>query len=544
MAKYHFIIIGSGWRALYYVRVAKALPEIFSLDAMYCRTQEKADLIAGQYQIHTTTSIEECVAYKPDFAVVAVKKDAICDVSMEWLDRGITVLSETPAALDTDSLNKLYSYYKCGKKQVVAEQYREYPNIKASLKLINEGIIGDVSCVNVSLAHEYHGISLIRAFLGVNPGEKYTVSAKTYEFPTTQTLTRYDKFTDGRIAGKKRCVATFEFESGKVAWYDFDSEQYRSPIRKNTLKVQGVRGELIDDCVYYLDENNEGQTGRIITDSHVINTGNSNPNFEKIREIKKNQRIIAGNAQFTGIAAGRGVGFTTGLLLLREGLGMRETPIRPRLSIWRKQKETPGVEKAPGVSSPQRKESGRSGRDDGELRFWVRPGHPYKAVTSISQTEALAHGLTHLHHLVFAAVLARELDWCAALQDAREDARPWGVVGIGLRSDVWVEVRRDDHRPAVLVTRVDDVVDMPHDVIGAAVRPQVVDDEEVILEEARLRVLALVERHRLDVGHDVLHAGLQRGEPEVDDPVGDCRGIERLTCAHLSPEEQPIHVIA
>lgn len=544
MAKYHFIIIGSGWRALYYVRVAKALPEIFSLDAMYCRTQEKADLIAGQYQIHTTTSIEECVAYKPDFAVVAVKKDAICDVSMEWLDRGITVLSETPAALDTDSLNKLYSYYKCGKKQVVAEQYREYPNIKASLKLINEGIIGDVSCVNVSLAHEYHGISLIRAFLGVNPGEKYTVSAKTYEFPTTQTLTRYDKFTDGRIAGKKRCVATFEFESGKVAWYDFDSEQYRSPIRKNTLKVQGVRGELIDDCVYYLDENNEGQTGRIITDSHVINTGNSNPNFEKIREIKKNQRIIAGNAQFTGIAAGRGVGFTTGLLLLREGLGMRETPIRPRLSIWRKQKETPGVEKAPGVSSPQRKESGRSGRDDGELRFWVRPGHPYKAVTSISQTEALAHGLTHLHHLVFAAVLARELDWCAALQDAREDARPWGVVGIGLRSDVWVEVRRDDHRPAVLVTRVDDVVDMPHDVIGAAVRPQVVDDEEVILEEARLCVLALVERHRLDVGHDVLHAGLQRGEPEVDDPVGDCRGIERLTCAHLSPEEQPIHVIA
>ena len=46
-------------------------------------------------------------------------------------------------------------------------------------------------------------------------------------------------------------------------------------------------------------------------------------------EITQNQRIIAGNAQFTGIAAGQGVGFTTGLLLLREGLGMRETPIRP-----------------------------------------------------------------------------------------------------------------------------------------------------------------------------------------------------------------------
>ena len=48
-----------------------------------------------------------------------------------------------------------------------------------------------------------------------------------------------------------------------------------------------------------------------------------------LADFKINQRIIAGNAQFTGIAAGRGVGFTTGLLLLREGLGMRETPIRP-----------------------------------------------------------------------------------------------------------------------------------------------------------------------------------------------------------------------
>lgn len=98
---------------------------------------------------------------------------------------------------------------------MVAEQYREYPNIKASLKLINEGIIGDVSCVNVSLAHEYHGISLIRVFLGVNPGEKYTVSAKTYEFPTTQTLTRYDKFTDGRIAGKKDASPHLNLKAGK-----------------------------------------------------------------------------------------------------------------------------------------------------------------------------------------------------------------------------------------------------------------------------------------------------------------------------------------
>lgn len=53
------------------------------------------------------------------------------------------------------------------------------------------------------------------------------------------------------------------------------------------------------------------------------------PDKETMSAFNINQRIIAGNAQFAGIAAGRGVRFTTGLLLLGKGLGMRETPIRP-----------------------------------------------------------------------------------------------------------------------------------------------------------------------------------------------------------------------
>ena len=291
MGKYHFIIIGSGWRSLYYVRIAKAMPDILRLDAMYCRTQEKADKMAEEFSIHTTTSIEECVGYKPDFAVVAVNKTSICDVSIEWMDRGITVLSETPAALDMDSLKKLYRYHmsddKTDKKQVVAEQYREYPYNKARINLVNSGVLGDISCLNISIAHEYHGFSLIRAYLGIKPDENYTVSGKIYEFPTTQTLTRYDKFTDGRTAPKKRCVAVFEFESGKVAWYDFDSEQYRSPIRKNMIKVQGVRGELINNELYYLDENNVGRKETIVTDINKVMTGNGNPNLAQVNEIKK-----------------------------------------------------------------------------------------------------------------------------------------------------------------------------------------------------------------------------------------------------------------
>lgn len=78
----------------------------------------------------------------------------------------------------------------------------------------------------------------MRAYLGIRPDENFTVSGKMYEFPTTETLTRYEQFTDGRIANKKRCVAAFEYDCGKTAWYDFDSEQYRSLSAKIPLKFR------------------------------------------------------------------------------------------------------------------------------------------------------------------------------------------------------------------------------------------------------------------------------------------------------------------
>lgn len=83
-------------------------------------------------------------------------------------------------------------------------------------------------------------------------------------------------------------------------------------LREEVLRMQSVDFLICNCYLLYVTE----KDGSVVSD--IIHSS-----------LLGNQRIIAGNAQFTGIAAGRGVGFTTGLLLLREGLGMRETPIRP-----------------------------------------------------------------------------------------------------------------------------------------------------------------------------------------------------------------------
>ena len=242
--------------------------------------------MAEENGIHTTTSESECIGYRPDFVVVAVSKASIAEVSLHWLNMGFCVLSETPAALDIETLVRLRAAVNEGAKYVVCEQYRRYPTLSALLKIARSGMLGELCCLNLSVAHEYHGASLMRAFLDISGFEDFSVSAKTYEFPTTETLTRYDCFNDGRVSPKKRTVATFEFSCGKVAIYDFDAEQYRSPIRKNTIKLQGVRGELIDDRVYYLNGSNEGVESPVSVSSRIVQTSSNNPNLSSFNEIQ------------------------------------------------------------------------------------------------------------------------------------------------------------------------------------------------------------------------------------------------------------------
>ena len=287
MKKHRFIIVGSGWRSLCYVRIAKALPEVFELCAMLCRTEEKAERMARENNIYTTTSIEECKAMNPDFVVVVVNKASIADVSMEWMEYGFTVLCETPAALDTDMLNQLWKVHCAGGRLMVAEQYKYDPVYGTQLKLLGRGIIGEPSYLHISLAHEYHGASLMRAYLGVASSMPFTVSAKTYAFPTVETMSRYEKFTDGRVADKKRTIGTFAFADGKVAVYDFDSEQYRSPIRNNYIKLQGVRGEMKDNVFYWLDDRNEPRKSCLVSKDVQFMRASDNPNLQYTSECEE-----------------------------------------------------------------------------------------------------------------------------------------------------------------------------------------------------------------------------------------------------------------
>ena len=247
-----YLIVGSGYRAKFYARIAAAYPSLFS--AMFlCRSEEKAALMTRETGIPAVWSIEEGEAFKPDFVVIAVNKTSITDVCAEWVERGLPVLMETPAGMTREDLLRLWELRQNGAKIAVAEQYHRYPELIAGLEAVAAGKIGTPGSAYLSLAHDYHGMSLIRRML-LTQRESYTIRGERTMHRVTETDSRTGPIPGNPVREKARDTVWITFASGKTALYDFSGVQYHSFIRSRHVIVRGDRGEWCDTVLYCLDE--------------------------------------------------------------------------------------------------------------------------------------------------------------------------------------------------------------------------------------------------------------------------------------------------
>ena len=251
MAKLRFIVVGSGWRSLFYWRIAQALPERFELCAMLCRTEEKAEKMHREYGVPVSTSAEQCIALHPDFVVVAVNKASIAAVSTEWLARGFAVLSETPAALEEDALRALWQLHRQGAKLQVAEQYWLYPRWQNAGSSAQRRTGHAAVCPAVGGAR-LPRVSLARLFL--NAGQQpVRVTGRSWTEKIIETDSRWGAVHNGALVEKTLQQHTLEFAGGGTAFLDFNGVQYHSYLRSTHTSVQGERGEVFDDTLRCLD---------------------------------------------------------------------------------------------------------------------------------------------------------------------------------------------------------------------------------------------------------------------------------------------------
>ena len=223
-----FGVLGSGYRASLYFRIAKALPEQFEICMVLCHSEESACRVKEKFDFPVTCKDEDMINSKPDFVVSAVTKTLMCDTVEKWLNIGIPVLSETPVSLDNGRLFQVWeniknNNYTCNKLQV-AEQYAFYPTYDARIQIVKSGLIGEPVSMTISCMHDYHAVSIIREFLdtGIND---VNVIGKAYQMKVTDTKTRYEILTKGDVVSKEEKHLIMEYDNEKTAFYDFMSDQ-------------------------------------------------------------------------------------------------------------------------------------------------------------------------------------------------------------------------------------------------------------------------------------------------------------------------------
>ena len=249
-----YVIVGSGYRAEFFGRVAQTWPEQFRA-LFLCRSEEKAAKLKRNTGVDAVLTAREAEAFGPDFVVVAVDRGHVADVAEEWLARGYPVVTETPVGDTGDKLERLLKLGEGGAKIVCCEQYHRQPLLAAGLEAVAQGLIGTPRSAYVSLVHDYHAASLIRRALGVG-AERYTLCGSRCVSPAVETDSRYGAILDGRVTDEVRDQVLVTFESGKTAIYDFAPLQYRSYIRARHITVRGDRGEWSDTTLYGLDGQN------------------------------------------------------------------------------------------------------------------------------------------------------------------------------------------------------------------------------------------------------------------------------------------------
>jgi len=253
-APIRFGIVGTGWRSLFYLRIAKALPKRFEVCGLVSRTQARADEMEREWGVKGYTSLDEFLSKaRPGFVVASVPWNVNPGLLLTLAQNKVPALSETPPAPDLPSLISLNEdVAKAGGKIQVAEEYHRRPFHAAQIDLAASGILGKISHAQISIGHGYHGISLIRRFLGIGY-EPAVITGKSFKSMIVEAPGRKGEGGGEKTKESIQEITFFDF-GDRAGVLDFSNDQYFSLIRNGRVLVRGERGEIINDEVVYLKD--------------------------------------------------------------------------------------------------------------------------------------------------------------------------------------------------------------------------------------------------------------------------------------------------
>ncbi len=223
--------LGSGRRASYlYARLVAGMGSV-TLVGVWSRTAESARRLGEELGVPWYTSMDRLKRETGAVAgIVSVSYGANGAVGREAVENGFHILTETPIAHDPSEADEIIRIAEqAGLKVEVAEQFHRRPDEQIKLALIESGIFGEVhSSFNDFAGHGYHGVSVMRSYLGFNR-RPLRVTGAVHDYPVAGHRGILTPNTDPRTETQEHGIV--EFEGERVGIFHWTSIGYDSAAR-------------------------------------------------------------------------------------------------------------------------------------------------------------------------------------------------------------------------------------------------------------------------------------------------------------------------
>lgn len=242
-------IVGTGKRSDYlYGPLLTTLGDEVELVGVWGRTEARTRALGDKFHVAWFTDLERMRdEARPEAVVVSVQYAANGEVGMRVVDLGLHALLETPIAHDLAEANAIIAESsKRGLKIEVAEQYYRRPIERLKGLLIQAGVFGRVlTAHNDFMGHGYHGVSLIRSYLGFD-ARITAVTGVAGEFPVAPHYAWMDQTFGPRRERWQHAV--LQFEDGRLGFFDWSDIAYDSPLRwLRSTKFFAEKGMAVGD---------------------------------------------------------------------------------------------------------------------------------------------------------------------------------------------------------------------------------------------------------------------------------------------------------
>jgi len=214
-----------------YGPLIKALSTEVTLTSVWGRSSESARNLGESLGVPWYTNIDQLVAEtSPEIGVVSVAYEANGAVGMMVAEHGLHMLLETPIADKLSEADQIIQAARIrGLKVEVAEQFHRRPLEQLKLRLIASGIFGHVyTAFNDFAGHGYHGVSVLRSYLGFDARPIQVVGAVQHA-ELHPHWARLSCEGGSRVETQEHGMITFE--DGRLGIFHWTDVGYDSALR-------------------------------------------------------------------------------------------------------------------------------------------------------------------------------------------------------------------------------------------------------------------------------------------------------------------------